>query len=60
MFVKLNSRVVINTNYITAIEPYEGNIVNNSGTQVKYTLYMADGEQWYLTEEDYCEISHHV
>lgn len=60
MFVKLNSNVVINTNYITAIEPFTKNVVNSSGNPVKYTLYMADGQQWYMTEEDYYRVSQQV
>lgn len=60
MLVRLNSNVVINTKYITAIKPVEGNMVNSSGNPVKYTLYMVDGRQWNLTEEDNCEISHQI
>lgn len=60
MFVKLSSDVVINPNYITAIEPSERDIVNGNGKSVKYTLYMVDGQQWYLAEEDYCELRRRI
>lgn len=60
MFIKLNSGVVINTNYITAIEPYDKKCVNSKGNEIKYLLYMVDGQQWYMTEEDYYRISQRV
>lgn len=61
MLVKLkNSNVSINTNYITAIEHLEENVVNSSGDSFEYLLYMVDGQQWYVAEEDYHKISINV
>lgn len=57
MFIKLTSDAVINTNYITAIEPYKKDCVNSNGIKVKHLLYMVDGTQWFLTDEDYYKIS---
>lgn len=47
MFVKLNSDVVINTDYITAIDPYSQEVVNSKGNRVKYLLYIVDGREWF-------------
>lgn len=61
MLVKLKkSNLVINTNYITAIEHLEENVVNSSGDSFEYLLYMVDGQQWYMDEEDYHKIISHV
>ena len=62
MFIKLKSDVVINTKYIIAIEPYEGDHKNSGGDKITHLLYMVDCDQcqWYLTEEDYHSISESV
>lgn len=60
MFVKLNSDIVINTNYIVAIEPYGNGVVNSKGNKVKHLIYMIDSHQWFLTEEDYDKIMAHI
>lgn len=60
MFIKLTSDVVINTNYITAIDPCEKERVNSNGDKITYLLYMSDGNRWYMTEEDYYRISQNV
>lgn len=50
MIIKLDSGVVINTNYITAIEPLE------EGSQYQYDVYMVDHREWYASQKDYIKI----
>jgi len=57
MLVILSSGVVINTKYIVAIEPYDGNVLNSKGNPVKYTVYMVAGPSWLLTEGDNYKIA---
>lgn len=52
MFIKLKNDVVINTNYIVAIEPYDGKS-KYVGDKFSHVLDMTEGTQWYITEEDY-------